>query len=515
MMEGHSIPRLMVAAPSSGSGKTTLACGLLRGGPAAGAHALRLQVRPRLHRPHVPPLCLRGAQPEPGPVFQLGGGDPLPAGFCRSGSRPGGAGGGSWAFTTVRGTPTGPAAGAWPGPPGPPSCWRCAPQGTALTLAALVKGGAGLPNSQPDRRGAPQRLHPAAGRAADPRHPGGRPACRCWGYLPQLPGSSIPSRHLGLFTPDEGGGPVRQGGPGGQSAGRDRRLGPDLRAGPLRPGAGGGAPAAPPGRSGWAPGGRGSGRGLLLLLRGQPGRAAPGRGPAGLLPAPPGTGPSRRGPAASIWGAATRSSTPGPLSENSPMGEAVRRAVLNGMPTLAECGGFLYLQSTLEDGEGTTPGPWPGCWTGLGSKTSRLQRFGYVTLTAQADSPYLKQGETMAAHEFHRWGLLPKRGAVPSPAAQRGRGLELYGGTRESHCRISPPVFSLQPTVCGPVRGRVQTVSREERPMNLDPAFTTDIVHLPGGPGGHGRRPAAGGMPSPSPSGVWAGWRTCWSEWPG
>ena len=30
MMEGHSIPRLMVAAPSSGSGKTTLACGLLR-----------------------------------------------------------------------------------------------------------------------------------------------------------------------------------------------------------------------------------------------------------------------------------------------------------------------------------------------------------------------------------------------------------------------------------------------------------------------------------------------------
>ena len=88
------------------------------------------------------------------------------------------------------------------------------------------------------------------------------------------------------------------------------------------------------------------------------------------------------------------------------MGEAVRRAVLDGMPTLAECGGFLYLQSTLEDGEGT---PWPmaGVLDGAGFKTSRLQRFGYVTLTAQEDSPYLKQGETqgetMAAHEFHRW----------------------------------------------------------------------------------------------------------------
>ena len=26
-----------------------------------------------------------------------------------------------------------------------------------------------------------------------------------------------------------------------------------------------------------------------------------------------------------------------------------------------------------------------------------------MTLTAQEDSPYLKQGETVAAHEFHRW----------------------------------------------------------------------------------------------------------------
>ena len=44
-----------------------------------------------------------------------------------------------------------------------------------------------------------------------------------------------------------------------------------------------------------------------------------------------------------------------------------------------------------------------GVLDGAGFKTSRLQRFGYVTLTAQEDSPYLKQGETVAAHEFHRW----------------------------------------------------------------------------------------------------------------
>ena len=84
------------------------------------------------------------------------------------------------------------------------------------------------------------------------------------------------------------------------------------------------------------------------------------------------------------------------------MREAVRRAVEGGMPALAECGGFLYLQKTLEDPEGSA---WPmaGALGGAGVKTPRLQRFGYVTLTARGDTPYLRQRETIAAHEFHRW----------------------------------------------------------------------------------------------------------------
>ncbi len=34
------------------------------------------------------------------------------------------------------------------------------------------------------------------------------------------------------------------------------------------------------------------------------------------------------------------------------MREAVRRAVESGMPTVAECGGFLYLQREIADSEG-------------------------------------------------------------------------------------------------------------------------------------------------------------------
>lgn len=45
------------------------------------------------------------------------------------------------------------------------------------------------------------------------------------------------------------------------------------------------------------------------------------------------------------------------LSQNAPMRRAVWEAVRGGMPALAECGGFLYLQRSLEDPDGRR-GPW-------------------------------------------------------------------------------------------------------------------------------------------------------------
>jgi len=90
------------------------------------------------------------------------------------------------------------------------------------------------------------------------------------------------------------------------------------------------------------------------------------------------------------------------LSENETMRESIRRAVTSGLPTVAECGGFLYLQRTLEDGRG---GVWPmaGVLPGAGYKTDRLQRFGYKELTAKTDSLLFRAGERVPAHEFHYW----------------------------------------------------------------------------------------------------------------
>ena len=90
------------------------------------------------------------------------------------------------------------------------------------------------------------------------------------------------------------------------------------------------------------------------------------------------------------------------LSENHTMRQSIAAAVKGGLPTVAECGGFLYLGQSLEDAEGSAH-PMCGVLPGCGFKTGRLQRFGYQTLTAPADSLLFRVGEHIPAHEFHYW----------------------------------------------------------------------------------------------------------------
>lgn len=88
------------------------------------------------------------------------------------------------------------------------------------------------------------------------------------------------------------------------------------------------------------------------------------------------------------------------LSENRSMREDILSAAKAGMPILAECGGFLYLQESLKDPDGIEH-EMVGLFTGKGSKKDKLQHFGYVTMSAASDNPYLLEGEEIKAHEFH------------------------------------------------------------------------------------------------------------------
>ena len=90
------------------------------------------------------------------------------------------------------------------------------------------------------------------------------------------------------------------------------------------------------------------------------------------------------------------------LSENHSMREAIRKAIEDGMPCIAECGGFLYLHRELEGQDGVFY-PMAGVLDAKAYRTDRLGRFGYITLTAEEDQLLGKAGMEIRGHEFHYW----------------------------------------------------------------------------------------------------------------
>ena len=108
------------------------------------------------------------------------------------------------------------------------------------------------------------------------------------------------------------------------------------------------------------------------------------------------------------------------LERNAPMRESVRAAVQDGMPCVAECGGFLYLHRTLEDAQGISH-QMVGAIAADGKRTNRLQRFGYATLTALRDNLLCKAGERIPIHEFHYWESTDSGNAFQAEKASNGR----------------------------------------------------------------------------------------------
>ena len=91
------------------------------------------------------------------------------------------------------------------------------------------------------------------------------------------------------------------------------------------------------------------------------------------------------------------------------MRQEIAAAIKDGMPCLAECGGFMYLHESMEGMDGKfyeMAGVIPGkVW-----RTPRLTRFGYITLKQNLGISHGKQeteilGESdlgvSPAHEFH------------------------------------------------------------------------------------------------------------------
>jgi len=88
-----------------------------------------------------------------------------------------------------------------------------------------------------------------------------------------------------------------------------------------------------------------------------------------------------------------------PLADNRAFRESVRRAVEEGMPVYAECGGAVYLgeKLVLDDGVYPMTGAVPAVF-GMGE---RPQGHGYAVVEAVKPNPFYGVGERIRGHEFH------------------------------------------------------------------------------------------------------------------
>ena len=87
------------------------------------------------------------------------------------------------------------------------------------------------------------------------------------------------------------------------------------------------------------------------------------------------------------------------LAANEKMRKAIRDSITAGMPSVAECGGFMYLHDTLVDKTGVSFG-MAGVLPAECKDTGKLVRFGYVEIE-EKEAGWLPAGTRIRGHEFH------------------------------------------------------------------------------------------------------------------
>ena len=93
------------------------------------------------------------------------------------------------------------------------------------------------------------------------------------------------------------------------------------------------------------------------------------------------------------------------LAANTPVRNAVKTAILTGIPTIAECGGLMYLCEEIIDFEGK---PWS--MTGVLPTSAIMGKnltLGYRRALALEDNLLASAGTNIYGHEFHRSELKP------------------------------------------------------------------------------------------------------------
>lgn len=88
--------------------------------------------------------------------------------------------------------------------------------------------------------------------------------------------------------------------------------------------------------------------------------------------------------------------------QNSPVRQELSALIRDGLPCIAECGGFLFLQEKLETADGRVF-EMAGVLPGRAYPAGRLMRFGYLEAVTGVPGLFGKAGTRLRGHEFHHW----------------------------------------------------------------------------------------------------------------
>lgn len=118
----------------------------------------------------------------------------------------------------------------------------------------------------------------------------------------------------------------------------------------------------------------------------------------------------------------------GVLSENGAMLRSVKKAVDEGLPVYAECGGLIYLSRSVRHEDRTYP--LAGVLEVDTEIRTRPQGHGYVEAVVDRPNPFLEPGTRLRGHEFHYGRIAAGTGgdAEPATALRLERGTGCHSG---------------------------------------------------------------------------------------
>ena len=112
------------------------------------------------------------------------------------------------------------------------------------------------------------------------------------------------------------------------------------------------------------------------------------------------------------------------LARNAQFRKALRRAIDEGLPVYAECGGLMFLGDALVVRGETYP--MAGVFPLVFEMRARPQAHGYTVVEVERQNPFYPVGTIMHGHEFHYSAVLTPPGGDMLPTAfrmRRGNGI--------------------------------------------------------------------------------------------